>query len=294
MNTSNDITDTIAVMQMQEETAYVCADYLKHAPENKSHVDIECRTKMTEWCFQVVDFCECDRESVGIAMSYLDRFLCTHLGNAALEDRKQFQLAAMCCLYTAIKLFETREMNLSLLADLSRGCYSEADIANMEIIVLSALQWRMHPPTSINFVHQFHMLLSPTKIGADFASALKDISRIQTVLAIKEYSLVTCKPSVVAIAAMMNALDMVDSACHKSMKSSYISNIVDTLPTDQSELNHVRFTLRNCLDNSSTSEKNDLQAAILSATKTYTSHKIHRSTSPVCVSRKSQRNICEQ
>ena len=120
-----EIPDRIALMLQQEENEYSCIDYLLANEEMRKKaakpVDEDCRVKMCEWCYQVVDFCKFRRETVGIGMTYLDRYLCTEKGKKALGDRKEYQLVAMTCLYIAIKLHEPLEMETSLLADLSRG-----------------------------------------------------------------------------------------------------------------------------------------------------------------------------
>jgi len=292
MDSSDGIKNTIAAMLRQEATAYKCDDYLYRGEGNgiwdETSVDEECRAKMTDWCIQVVDFCECDRESVCIAMSYLDRFLCTAVGKLMLKDRKQFQLASMCCLYTAIKLFETREMNLDILADLSRGCYTQTDIAGMEKTMLSALEWRMHPPTPMNFVNYFHQLLPPTEVKGSIVSAVEEISRIQCVLVIKEYDLVTCKSSVIAIASMLNALDMMGHLVpYLSAKSVYISNIIDVF-FESSEVDFVRRLMYKCVDAAASPTKDSIQQVLKSVSSENTNSKMQRSASPVCVSRRSQ------
>ena len=86
---------------------------------------------MAEWCAQVIDFCKFSRETVGIGMSYLDRFIASGVrrSRTARTDRKEYQLAAMTTLMMAIKLNEPLEMETKLLSDLSRGCYTTAEIA---------------------------------------------------------------------------------------------------------------------------------------------------------------------
>mmetsp|Transcript_34041 Transcript_34041/g.81834 ORF Transcript_34041/g.81834 Transcript_34041/m.81834 type:complete len:103 (+) Transcript_34041:2860-3168(+) len=64
------IEDRLEVMLNQEEHEYKCFDYLaaNEAIRKKAAkpVDEDCRVKMCEWCYQVVDFCKFRRETVGI------------------------------------------------------------------------------------------------------------------------------------------------------------------------------------------------------------------------------------
>ena len=210
---ASEVADRIKGMIQQELTTYRCHDYLAIHAEARStvrkQVDEDCRVKMTEWSYQVVDFCKFRRETVAMGMSYLDRFLSTPAGIHSLMDRKAYQLAAMTTLYMAIKLHEPLEMETSLLADLSRGCYNEVEIAEMESDILSALGWRVMGPTPLSFVQHFLALL-PSNVHANVATAVMDYARFQTELTVSDYSFVTCPYSHVAIASVLNAVEGMD------------------------------------------------------------------------------------
>ncbi len=210
----DDVPDRIAVMLVQEENEYSCYDYLaaNEAIRRKAAkpVDEDCRVKMCEWCYQVVDFCKFRRETVGIGMSYLDRYMCSKKGKKALGDRKEYQLVAMTCLYVAIKLHEPLEMETSLLADLSRGCYTEMEFADMEKNILEAIEWRVSGPTPLAFVLHYISFL-PDIISSSVIEAIFDYARYQTELAIGDHYFVKTKPSVVGMAALLNALEGMDS-----------------------------------------------------------------------------------
>lgn len=148
--------DIIATLCRQESTSYQCGDYLspefqtmrhdcpKHikleAPlshasfesSNASGKINECwREKICEWCYQVIDHFDFNREVVEISLSYLDRFLCTRT-----VTKKAFQLAAMTCLYMAIKLYEPTSLKISSIIELSRGYFTIEHIVAMENTIL--------------------------------------------------------------------------------------------------------------------------------------------------------------
>lgn len=210
---ASEVADRIKAMRKQEQTTYVCTDYLKDNAKQlrkaRKPVDEECRVKMCEWCYQVVDFCKFRRETVSISMSYLDRFLGTRKGRYALLDRKDYQLVAMTTLYMAIKLHEPLEMETSLLADLSRGAYNEVEIMDMEQSVLDALNWRIQGPTVLAFVQHFLALL-PDSVQPSVSTAIMDYARFQTELVTPNYCLVASLPSHVALAAILNAVEGMD------------------------------------------------------------------------------------
>jgi len=89
------------------------------------------REKICEWCYQVIDHYGFSREVVGIALSYLDRFLCRRSVN-----KKHFQLLAMTCLYLAIKVYEPGTISMKTVIELSRGFFVVGQMVEMEMAVL--------------------------------------------------------------------------------------------------------------------------------------------------------------
>lgn len=202
---------TLGAMCSQEEQAYLTHSYL-HEPATLpvpnallDHVDIECRTKMTAWCYQVIDFCKFDRETVSIAMNYLDRYLASETGSAALLDRKVFQLAAMTCLYTAVKIHEPEAMTPELVSNLSRGAYSSEEIERMEASILAALQWRLNPPTSLAFARTFMKLIPD--IDSSIHDMIYDLVRLQTELAVGDCSFINAPASTIGFCSLIHALE---------------------------------------------------------------------------------------
>lgn len=282
-----DIAETIAVMRMKEETTYRCSKYLSPSTEKMAdHVDEDCRVKMVEWCFQVVEFCNFNREVVGIGMSYLDRYLCTPQGRSALENRKIFQLAAMCSLYMAAKLFETREMDLTLLSQLSRGVYSETEIAEMEKDILNALKWMVHPPTSVSFIHECFRALPSLPLHPETFAGIVELSRAHTELAVRDYAYVTLKPSSIAVASVVNTLGMLD-CIPSTLRETVLSHIsqVTEIDMNSSEILEALSMLRKSWEKS---RRTDMVSIVQTSyvSSEYCTEKTHGgSSSPVCVSR---------
>mmetsp|Transcript_7441 Transcript_7441/g.20692 ORF Transcript_7441/g.20692 Transcript_7441/m.20692 type:complete len:462 (+) Transcript_7441:255-1640(+) len=252
--------DRIAVMRQQEGTfPYTTCDYfalsarkghptaspLSAAAATTTHTtttapDAACRAKMVDWCTQVIDYIQFSRETVAVAMSYVDRYLSTiataisspnhhrrhqHFftaeQRAPLHDRKEYQLLCMAALHTAIKIREPLEMDTELVAELSRGTYTAADVAFMEQQLLIVLGWRVAGPTGLDFCrHLIELTLThgtnssnssannKNSSNADrIAEAMVDLCRYQTELAAADYRFVTLKPSTVAVSACLNAIE---------------------------------------------------------------------------------------
>jgi hypothetical protein len=212
------IFSTVQAMRRQEETTYWNRESLYQsepdsvfAANGPMHadavVDIDCRSKMATWCYQVIDFCKFNRETASIAMNYLDRYMLTEQGATVWADRKVFQLAAMTCLYTAVKIHEPEAMDPKLVSTLSRGAYSTAEVEAMEFTILSALQWRMNPPTALAFVRQFLELIPVDVVDQSMRETAHDITKFQTELAVTEHDFVTVKASTIAFGSLMNSLE---------------------------------------------------------------------------------------
>jgi hypothetical protein len=211
------ILSTVQAMRRQEETVYWTGECLYQSePENviangpihaDAVVDIVCRSKMATWCYQVIDFCKFSRETGAIAMNFLDRYMLTDQGAAAWVDRKLFQLAAMTCLYTAVKIHEPEAMDPKLVSTLSRGAYSTVEVEAMEVSILNALQWRVNPPTALAFVRQFLELIPVDVVDQSMRESAYDITKFQTELAVSEHDFVSAKASTIAFGSLMNSLE---------------------------------------------------------------------------------------
>jgi hypothetical protein len=143
--------ETIKVMRRLEEMLYNLPSQV--VVSSSPPADVSCRLSMAQWCYQIVDHCHFQRETVAVTMNYLDRFLASHDGQTrVLPDRQQFQLAAMSCLYTAVKIHEHEAVTPRLIVNLSNGAHSTTDVEAMEVRILKALTWAVNLPTSSAFV----------------------------------------------------------------------------------------------------------------------------------------------
>ena len=209
-----DNTDTLEAMRFQEQS-YLCSDYLYqefsfsrqqvNTPQNS--IDLGCRTAMLQWIKTIVKFIGFEPEILEISMSHLDRFLASPLGEEARNCRTIFQLSAMTALYTAVKINCAEALTPKLLAELSHGAFEESQFEHMERIMLSALQWRVNPCTSVSFVRQIVDLLPNNLFPTDgLKMAVLETAQKQAAWTVEDYDLLSVKKSVVAYAAISNSL----------------------------------------------------------------------------------------
>lgn len=234
MMNQEEIRDRLVVMRAQEDGTYACPDYLRlqqqlppqpqpnantdaEGSQKSSPIDKVCRDKMAQWCFTVIDYINFQRETVSIAMSYLDRFLASDCCRAkkVLLCRREYQLAAMTTLFMAIKINEPVMIDVALLTDLSKGLYTPSDFQSMETDILFGLNWHVNGPTPQAFLLHFLSLLQTSASHFDDHSVapaidlhhIMQLATHQIELSTQEYQFMTQKPSVIATASILNSLN---------------------------------------------------------------------------------------
>lgn len=110
------------------------------------------RKLAVEWVFKVKAHYGFNALTVVLAMNYFDRYI----SSISFPRDKPWmgQLAAVACLSLAAKVEETLvPLLLDFQVEESDYVFEAKTIQKMELLVLSNLQWRMHPVTPISFLH---------------------------------------------------------------------------------------------------------------------------------------------
>ena len=113
----------------------------------------------------------------------------------------------------------------------------------MEKKILEALVWRVSGPTPLAFVLHFMMFL-PETIHESVATAIFDYARYQTELAIADHAFVKLKPSVVGMAATLNAMEGMDTALLPvKVQSKFIRTVEKYTSMDMDEVEDTQSRL---------------------------------------------------
>ncbi|KAL7536781.1 hypothetical protein ACHAXR_008611 [Thalassiosira sp. AJA248-18] len=227
--------DSLYLMMEQECTAYATHDYLceeqedirsnhsKTTPDG-SKVTPDDRNKIVDWCYGVVDQCDFDRDTVAIAMNVVDRFMSLPSSCDILYDRVQYQLVAVTALYISIKLNEQEILGIDCCSELSQGVYSVEVIEEMELRIFGRLSWRLNPPTAKQTSHQIIALLPQEAVktmAKDTWDFIRDEVAFQVENSIRYHYFTTQRPSTIAVAALLNAIEHV--------KDKYSEDIIRSL-----------------------------------------------------------------
>ena len=97
-------------------------------------VDSMCWKLMVGWCFTVMNAFALSRETVGVVMSILNRYLSLGKGklHEVLKCMQTFQRSVITSFFMAIKIHEPSVLDIQLLVKLCQGVYKESDIVVME------------------------------------------------------------------------------------------------------------------------------------------------------------------
>jgi hypothetical protein len=151
-------------------------------------------------------------------MEMADRFLSMPNNNMsaaaheALHDRNKFQLLIVTALYVSIKVNERVSVSSGLFAEMCKDAYTEEEIENMELTLLSGLEWRCYAPTAHQVGLSILSLIMPYVNTSEATwSFLMDEVKYQTEHSIRDYYFSTQRPSTVALATLFNALGQICS-----------------------------------------------------------------------------------
>ena len=184
--------------------------------------------------YEFVDHYNYDREVVGVAISYFDRYI----SSQSCEDvytKDKYQLIAVTSLFLAIKLHgDGLNQNKSLaLARLLYGHVDPQEIYEMEMDILQQLDWRLNPPTLHMFALNFAQLHPLGDCCSTTTSYLYEATRYQVELAIFIPALLErFASSVIVYAALKNTEEKIASEnphiLTEDMKQSFESMLTDS------------------------------------------------------------------
>jgi len=219
------IRETIWAM-LEKEHRYCCLNYIKLSndagDEGAVARGISARARACRWMFDVVDrLPSLDREVAVVAAGLLDRYLSADSASASRRaarpdddgDRSCHALAALTCLYVAVKLSAGRVIEAGAMCGLLDGSGTDRtpeELIRCETRVLSSLGWNLAGPTALQFVGYALELLPPAyQVREELAPALYAHCKLQAESAVEDYAMVGLNRSTIAVAAILNAMDLV-------------------------------------------------------------------------------------
>jgi len=242
-----DVADRIMALSKQEYY-YNTGDYLFSDMQDAKVIDEKCRLKMCIWFFTMVDYFNFSHETARIAISYLDRFISSSEGSFIMYDRHAYKLASICSISLAVKVNESicTTLDTKLLVEIGRGNYSIEEISKMETKILSALEWRLCPPTPSTYLESLLDLLRFTSplFYLPLLEKIRNLTCIQLDLA-TDYIFISVKPSYLALASLLNSIKEVEHVLPVKVRQEFLHTISLILGIDYSDefIIHLRTEL---------------------------------------------------
>ncbi|KAI3448127.1 hypothetical protein Pfo_004792 [Paulownia fortunei] len=165
------------------------------------------RKEAVEWILKINAHYGFSAMTAILAVNYLDRFLSSCL--SFQKDKPwMMQLAAVTCLSLAAKVEETHvPLLLDLQVEDTKYLFEAKTIQRMELLVLSALKWRMNPVTPLSFLdHIIRRLGLKSYIHWEFLRSCENL----ILSVIPDSRFVRYLPSVLATATMLHVIHQVE------------------------------------------------------------------------------------
>lgn len=232
--------------------------------EDELPIDPECRFRMTEWCYQLIDHCGFRRETVATAISCLDRFLASRpTDDDVFMIRARFQLAAMTCLYSVVKVHEKQAMDTELVSRLSSGLFAPKEVEVMEMEILLSIGFLVNPPTALAFCKYLLDAMPTDWMTTEMRDTVLELAKYQTEMAVGDVELIRVKPSWIALASLTNAMESIkESYPFKQLVADCISGIVGVCAHD-TDFRNIRIRLYEGLSGAAPLQENRFSSQIM-------------------------------
>lgn len=255
--------------QYQVAPDYLHSSVLIPGDSMEQVVSERCRRRTCEWMYDICDYFLLNREVVGIALFYVDRYFTITFDAAAGQvpvTRRQFQLVALTGLYIAVKLHgEDRHENpacqkslgssgqsddsqpwnrrrsdfsVAVCASISRDQFLLSEIEESERIMLNTLDWYMNPTVSSGNVIDSLVAYLPSAMNGRPTIFVYDSAKYLSELSVSVPALnLVYKPSLVAYASILYALETLntklphDACCTAQIRKEYI-NLISRASSD--------------------------------------------------------------
>ncbi|WOH13909.1 hypothetical protein DCAR_0933422 [Daucus carota subsp. sativus] len=174
-------------------------------PEEIDHSLVVARRRAIEWMLKVKAHFGFSCLTILLAINYFDRFLCSF----QVEKNKPWMkhVAAVACVCLAAKIEETLVPPLPDLQVISDHMFKAKTIRQMELLVLSTLQWRMNTVTPFSFLDPIVRRLG---LKSDLHCVIFKKCEALFLSAVSDGRFVRYLPSVLATSALLHVIRQVE------------------------------------------------------------------------------------
>eukprot|EP00563_Minutocellus_polymorphus_P001676 CAMPEP_0181046492 /NCGR_PEP_ID=MMETSP1070-20121207/14379_1 /TAXON_ID=265543 /ORGANISM="Minutocellus polymorphus, Strain NH13" /LENGTH=350 /DNA_ID=CAMNT_0023125109 /DNA_START=527 /DNA_END=1575 /DNA_ORIENTATION=- len=160
------------------------------------------RRQIAEWSFQVIDYYNYSRETAGVAISILDRYL-----SEASINKHKFQCASLSALYIAVKYCEARAPKMESFIILAADRFLPEDVVAMETTILDRIGWKINISLMTAPMTFVRAMLSYLNSSEETMQQLLQSVQYLVELASCDYFFCSHRPSDTALGSILCALD---------------------------------------------------------------------------------------
>ncbi|RUS70051.1 hypothetical protein EGW08_022186 [Elysia chlorotica] len=183
----SDIYDYMRSIECVNRPAF---DYMNR----QTDVSTSMRNILVDWLVEVGEEYKLHRETLFLAVSYIDRFL----GLVGVH-RPKLQLVGTACMFIAAKYEEIYPPDVSEFVYITDDTYSRSQVIKMESVILKLLEFRLAVPTVTWFCERFLEVIQPSDRCKHLAHFLTELTLVE----IEDYLLF--RPSEIAASAIVLA-----------------------------------------------------------------------------------------
>lgn len=174
-------------MQKEEFNCNPSPDYMDRQPELNPRM----RAILVGWLADVCRSYKLRSETLFLAIGLIDRYL-----DKRTTTRRRLQLVGVTALLVAAKFEETRPPKVQNLINMTDKVYTFNEVMNMEMSLLTALDFKIFRPTAVHFLRHYQRSICSGELRDDLAQHLLDLT-------LADYRMLQYTPSHVASAALL-------------------------------------------------------------------------------------------
>jgi len=180
------IQDIFKILKEEESTNRPCPDYM----DSQADINARMRGVLIDWLVEVHMKYKLRAETLFLTVTIIDRFLARKR-----VSRKRLQLIGVVATLIAAKYEEIYPPKISDLVYICDKAYTKHEILEMEMAVLTVLEFQLRVPTAVQFLDRFGKVNGCTEQHRQLAQYLSE-------LALPEIKMIRFTPSHLAAASI--------------------------------------------------------------------------------------------
>jgi len=141
--------------------------------DRQVYINAKMRAILIDWLVDVHKKYKLRSETFFLAVNILDRFLEVHV-----TTQRHLQLIGLTALWISAKFEEIYPPQLKDFVYVTDKAYTKEDLLKMEVVILTALQFKILRPTALQFLDRYQSINGCTDVHRDLAQYLLELALV--------------------------------------------------------------------------------------------------------------------